>query len=409
MKNSRALFPYLIPLLFIFPLFKESISTFFFILVASNTIIYAYFAKLYSSPKLKKSIVYTMPFWIILIGCLLGGGSLAPVQNALYFLLFPLVFALIPDENFTKPKIQFYIDILKNTSLIIVVGYIVAFLWYYDFNDFFVFTYGIPKFRDFVYYEIPFFKIHPTYFTAILIFCSAYSLERVFKEKKYIELFYVSIFVLITFLLLTKINIVFIILLLFSVLLFRSGLSLQRKILAFTFLLASTVILLVYVPGISNRFREMITKYNVPPVGLDHSSTNIRVAIYTCSLKIADENLITGVGYNYISEELLNCYKENYNSSFYAKKSYLTHNYFMYILVSGGIFSFLAFLYYVGLVILVTYKINYFILNIFLLNILVICLSEDFFYRQFGLFYFSLIYFTFWRMQQAIASVPNQE
>ncbi|HEY0045263.1 MAG TPA: O-antigen ligase family protein [Flavobacterium sp.] len=405
MKNTtEKLFPLLIPLLFVFPLFKESISSLFFILVALNTLVYTYAENKFSPALLKKMAAYTMPFWIVAIGCLVKASSfddLVPIKNSLYFLLFPLIFPLIPDANFSKEKVHFYIQILKNVCAVVVVGYLAAFLVKYDFKDFFVFKFGIPKFRDFVYYEILFFKIHPTYFTAILVFCIAYSLERVFKNKKYVELLYIGMFILMTFMLLSKINIVFVIILVFGMLLFRSGMSFPRRLMASTVLIIAVAAMLVSIPGISNRFKEMVEKYNKPPVGLEYHSTNIRVAIYTCSAKIVKQNFLTGIGYNNIGTELKECFSDNYNSSFYNEKSYITHNYFMYILISGGIFSLLAFLYYIGSVVFAGYKMNYFVVNVFLLNILLLCMSEDYFYRQFGLFYFSLIFFTFLRMHKS--------
>ncbi|MBF0694114.1 MAG: O-antigen ligase family protein [Flavobacterium sp.] len=401
---THRLFVYLIPLMFLFPLFKESISTFFFVLVAVNTLFYTVATNGQFCDNVVRNLTYTLPFWIIVTGCVLtlSISELKPIRHGLFFLLFPIVFSAIPAEYFSREKLQFYFEVLKNSCAVVAVGYLVAFLVYYDYDDFFVFRYGIPKFRDFVYYEIPFFKIHPTYFTAILTFLVAFSLDQVFKKKKYVELIYIGLFVFMTFMLLSKLNIMFVTTMVFLMLLLRMKLSITKRILFSVVALVTASALLIAVPGITNRFTEMFEKYNKPPVGIEFHSTNIRMAIYTCSTLIAKENFWTGVGYDKIGDRLTDCYQENYDSSFYKDKSYLTHNYFMYILLSGGILSLIAFLYYIGRVLRAAWQINHFLLSIFLLNVLIICFTEDFFYRQFGLFYFSLIFFSFLRMYQGL-------
>ena len=399
MKNiTEKLFYYLIPILFLFPLFKESIVTFLFILLSLNTLFYCISHKK-GLPNLKKWGYFTIPFWIVFFTCLIyykNPDDLLPIKNALFFALFPIVFLLIPLVHFTKEKVNLYLTIFKNTCLIIAIGYIGAFLYYYDFSDFFVFQYGIPKFRDFVYYEVPFFKIHPTYYTAFLMLCCAFSLEKILKEKKYIEIIYLLVFILITFLLLTKINIVFLIVLLFLMLFFRSTLSVKQKITSSLILFIATSFLIVSVPGIKNRFAEMYHKFNDPPKGLDYSSTNVRVAIYKCCWNIAEEHYLWGVGFSKIGNELLECYQSNYDSGFYEKKGYLSHNYFYYIFLSSGIFGLILYLFYLYKIATICFRINSFLLNICMVNILILCFSEDFFYRQYGLVFFSLVFYTFY-------------
>ena len=402
-KTSEKLFYILLPLLFTFPFFKESIVTFIFLLLAANTICYIISSKTYPRG-VKKIFLFTIPFWIVLINCLCFfkdfPKDILPITNASLFLFFPLVFYYIPTIHFTQEKINFYLEILKNVCLIMAVGYIASFLYYHDFSDFFVFRYGIPKFRDFVYYEVTFFKIHPTYYTAMVILCFAHSLDKVFKHKKYLELFYLASFILITFLLLVKINIVFLTLLLLGMLLFRSPFSLNQKITSCILMLITFAIMSMTIPGIKNRFAEMYDNYDKAPVGLSYSSTNVRVSIYKCCLEIGKRDGLWGVGFSNLGDELLACYKENYRSSFYIKNGYLSHNYFFYIFLSSGVIGFLIFLFYIYNVAVEVMRIKIFVLTVGLINIFAICFSEDFLYRQFGLFYFSLLFFTFYNYRR---------
>lgn len=398
MKNiSEKLFVFLLPALFTFPLFRENISSILFIALAVNTAFYNIASKNYKDVNLK--ILYlTIPFWLTLIFCIIYYDPtyfMKSLRHSLFFLAFPIVFPFIPNIYFTESKLNFYITILKNCCLIISIGFIVGFLIKYDFKDFFVYKYDIPKFRDFVYNEITFFKIHPTYFTSILISCVVFSFEKVLKQKKYFELIYVVAFLLITFLLLSKINILFLGALLFYMLAFRSNLSLRLKLTGVSSLIVLIAVLTFAVPGIKKRFYEMYKSYNSPPKELAYDSTNIRVALMKCNVDVAKENFLWGVGFEAIFDELRACHMANYDAGFYKDHKYLTHNYFIYILITTGIFGFITFLSYCYIVFRNALKINHFLLSVVLINIFIVCLTEDFFYRHFGVFYFSLILMTF--------------
>lgn len=394
--NAEKNFSYLIPLLFLFPFFKENISTFFFILITLNTVVFSLQKKTFNFNI--NSLFLILPFCIILIHSLLWYSSpedLKPIKNGLYFILFPLVFLNIPRTLFSKEKLNFYFEILKYVVLIICFGYFLAFFYFYDYEHLFQYRYNIPKFRDFVYYEIPFFKIHPTYFTTIIILTTTNSLLKIINEKKWREVFFILVSIITSVALLAKFNMIFLFLLIVFIILFKTKVKKIYKSILVLFLALSSFLMVKYVPGVKSRFVEIAASYNKPPQGMSFDSTNIRIAIINCSKQIAENNFFTGVGFNNTKDELLNCFKSNYDSSFYKNKKYMTHNYFMYILISSGIFGLLFFLFYIYTIIKLTLKINSFLLNVVILNVLCVCLIEDFFYRQFGLFYFSLIFYCF--------------
>lgn len=401
--SAQKNFTYLIPLLFIFPFFKENIATLFFILLTLNTIYFSIKNKKFVANK--KIVLFTVPFWIIFITSLFWYSDyedLKPIKNSLYFVLFPIVFLNIPKENFSKDKLNFYFEILKYVVFIISISYFLAFFYYYDYEDLFQYKYEIPKFRDFIYHEIPFFRIHPTYFTTILIFTTAFSALKIITEKKWSEMIFVLLFMITSIVLLAKLNMIFLVLMLVYIIIFKFQISKKYKIIAIILLFIGSIGMIKYVPGVKNRFVEIANSYNNPPKGMSYDSTNIRMAIFNCSKQIAQDNFITGVGFTNTKNVILDCFKSNYDSEFYKDKKYLTHNYFMYILISSGIFGLLFFLYYVFVVIQFTIKINSFLLNVVILNVLLVCLIEDFFYRQFGLFYFSLIFFSFLNSKQEL-------
>lgn len=408
-KSTEKLFLILIPALFTFPLFKENISSFFFILLTVNTLIHTIVTKSYKTFDLK-TLWLTIPFFIILIYSLLSddpAGNLPFLDRGLFFLLFPVIFELIPKHYFTKDKISLYLAILKNGCLLICFAYIAAFFYYHSYTEFLKIDYNISAFRDFVYSEIKFFKIHPTYFSAILILCVALSFERFLKDKKKYELIYIVVFLLLILLLLTKLNIIFITVMIPCMILFRSGFSTKYKVRSILLFVSIAVVSVIFIPGIKNRFWEFYNSYDKPPVDLAYDSTNIRVSILKCSKDIARENYMFGVGFKNLQKELYQCFEENYDSSFYESTNYLTHNYYTYILLCTGIFGLIAFVFYSFKVFRIAYRLNYFLLNIALLNIFVLCFIEDYLYRHYGLFFFSLILMSF--MNYSKATYPSQE
>lgn len=397
--NSEKAFPYLISILFLFPLFKESILTFLLLLLFGNTIIYIIQYKKFQKPK-KEILLLTIPFWIIFLSSLIrfeSINSLKPISNALFFLLLPLVFNYIPLNNFTTENINKYLTILKNVCLFIILSYIILFFYNYTIYDFFIVSNNISKFRDFIYNEITIFKIHPNYFTTILIFCTAFSLEKIKNKKNWIELIYISLFVLITFLLITKINILFIIGLITHYILFKiKGFKLQ-KVLFLALFLGALSFIIKNTPGLNERFYEFKDSLTKPPKDLAYNSTNIRVALYNCDYDLLLENFWVGTGFENIKDEIEKCLSSKYETSFYKDHQYLTHNYFLYIFISGGIFSFIFFIYYLYLALKTILKANLFILNVFFINTLSVTMIEDFFYRVYGLFFFNLILLIYYK------------
>ncbi len=397
--------------MFTFPLFKENVSSFFFILLAANTVVYSIITKNYKSLNWKRVLFLSIPLWIIIIASSIKGTlitDLKDVNHALFFLLVPLVFGLIPTNYFSKQKIELYISILKNVCLVIGIGYLFAFFYYHSASDFFNVTYNVSAFRNFVYFEIGFFKIHPTYFSAIMLFCIAFSAEKVIRERKYYELFYIIFFTIMTFLLLVKINILSLVILFPLIVFFRSGMTTKRKFIAMPTIIAFMAAIIWFGPGLKNRFIEFYDSVNNPPVGLAHDSTNIRVAILKCSLEIAKDNYMFGIGFEQLPFALHNCFESHYDSEFYKTHKYLTHNYFAYIFLSSGIFALLVFLFYVYKVAEILRRINFFPLYVTAANVFLICLTEDYFYRQFGLLYFNLILMTFLKHYEFKTTTPTK-
>lgn len=403
-KITEKLYWLLIPLVFTFPLFKESISSAIVIALVLNTVLYHFACKLV--PKIGlQTLFLTIPFWIILIYSLICGQlaiSSTHIQHSLFFLIIPLCFSTIPVHFFDAEKLATYFFILKNTCLLICIVYIVSFFYYHSYKEIFIVFQNVSSFRNYIYSDLKIIKIHPTYFTSILVLCCTQSFNIVIKQKKYFELIYISVFLMISFLLLAKLNIVFLVIVLLGMQLFRSNYSFKNKIILTLGLILCIGLLAEFTPGIKSRFSEVFNSVNKPPRGADYDSTNVRQAIFDCSVSIIKTDYLYGVGFGNLQNTLNTCYENNYFSDFYKKNEYMTHNYYFYILISSGIFGFLFFMFYIFQIIKISFKIKNFVFNVFLFNLFLMCFVEDFIFRHYGVLYFNLILMSFIRYSKNV-------
>lgn len=392
-------YPYSILLLFCFPLLKENLSSFTFLIFAVLTVI-----NCFSFPvKEKKNIsifYFTIPFWIILLDAILYGRlkeSSSAINHALLFLLFPLVFYLSPLSLFTKENLDRYFNFLTWICVVLGISYIFLFILNNPLSSLIETKYNSSLFRDFVYSETKVFSIHPAYYTSVVIFCMVFKLKKYTSYPKKIDLIKLVFLYIITFLLLTKLNIVLMNVVLGLFFLFHTSISRINKFVFIVILVLSFILSLIYVPGLYIRFVEIFTSFGINPTGVAHDSTNIRVAIYTCDLEIIKNNFWKGVGFYDIQNQLLNCFESKYHSSFYENHKYLSHNYFLYILLGSGFIGFIGFLFFCFKVTQFALKLNSFIFYVFIVNTFLMCCIEDYFYRQNGIYFFMLIFLSYFK------------
>jgi hypothetical protein len=303
------------------------------------------------------------------------------------------VFSNIPTEFFVLKKVNLYINVIKNLCLIIAIIYVVYFLiniplWRLNFADGGVF-------RIYIYSYFNLFVIHPTYYTTILILCVAHSIDLILTKKRYIELIYVVVFIAITLLLLTKLNIVLMFVMIGVMIYARGNFKKPYKVAMIAAVFLLFIGALFFAPGLKVRFKEIVNSYNVDPKHLSYDSTNIRKSIFDCSVAVAQDNLLLGVGFENLQQNLNDCYKSNYESSFYTNHNYMTHNYYFYILLSSGIIGLLFYISYLIRIIRISFKSDLILFQIFVANALIICFVEDYFYRHNGVLYFNVILMIF--------------
>jgi len=382
--------------LFAFPLFKVNIANLLVILLILICLSYnpRQILKFFTWENLK----FTIPFWIILITSVFYFGQnnwYDSIQNALPFLIYPLSFFLIPNQYFENNLITKYLIITKVSCIIILTTFIVTFIYYYSLQDFFKIDYQISKFRDFAYNETPFFKIHPTYYTLLLVFLVGNSLENLSKKINLFDLTFILLSYGITFLLLSKLTVVLLIILTTFYIFKKNHFSLRNKIIVGFVFLSITFSLGLKVPGMYERFREVFLSFNTPPKGVAHDSTNVRLSLYKCDINILKDNFFYGVGFHNIKNEINTCLESNYDATFFKDYKFLTHNYFIYMFAGAGILGFTSFLLYVFYLYRKAFEIKSTELFILLSCISVGCFTEDFLYRNFGTLFLHIYFFMY--------------
>lgn len=392
-------YSYSIFLLFLFPLLKENLSSFAFIIFSLLTL----YNWSFNSNRKKIStnwIVYTIPFWIVFFDALIYNTlkeSSSSINHALLFFFFPFIFNLAPSNLFSKEKLKLYFTSLSWVCFVLGISYLFLFFISQPLSSLIETRYNSSFFRDFVYGETEIFNIHPAYYTSVMIFCTAFNLIEYKKNKKKIHIIFICFFYFITFLLLTKLNIVLLNLVIAYFIFFKLNLTIVKKLFLISLIFIVFCFLIYKIPGLYLRIAEVFNSINTPPSGVSHDSTNVRMAIYTCDWELIKNNFWQGVGFYDIPNQLLQCFETKYHSDFYKNHKYLTHNYFIYILLGSGIIGLLVFLFFLYHVIKIAVQINSFVFYVFIVNTLLMCSIEDYFYRQNGIYFFMIVFFSYYK------------
>lgn len=371
------------------PLLKPNHNSMIIILCMLLTLFHLF--KIKNKIKINLNILlYLIPFFLFLIYELISQtfNSKTILLN-LPFLVFPLLFLLKP--NFIDTKIRdksfkvFQISVVLQTLF-----FFVTFLKTNALSTLFnISKENIPFFREFVtnnYY----FEIHPTYFSSYLLLSITISLFK-FKESIFINFLNIifSFFFIILFS--SRIIIILLILTLLFYLSYSLFLKVSSKKSLFIIGIIPVVIFLFFLKSsfVLNRFYEIKNEINKPIVGNYYNSTNTRLAIYKCDVILTKEMPFWGYG-DSLQKELNNCYAKNNDSDFYKISTFNTHNYYFYLLLYGGVFFILTFLFYLFMIFK---KIKYSLFGIFIFfQFLLINLTENYLSRHYGIVLFC--YFT---------------
>jgi O-antigen ligase len=138
---------------------------------------------------------------------------------------------------------------------------------------------------------------------------------------------------------------------------------------------------------LSSRFL-IIANELVLPKGESPSSISIRYGIYECSFEITKENWMFGVGVGDLQNRLNDCYAGFLTNHFKSKKIN-THNYFLHLLNSAGIFSLLAICWLLIYLFRIAIREKNDLFLLFLIIMLVNLFFENLLVRSYGVVFFA--------------------
>lgn len=383
------------------PLTKENINSILIIVCVGLTLIFK--LKFKERFQFDKQLLYlSLPFWTILLyNIFTFDFSLKMVLLYLPFLVFPLLLKNKPDCIEHK----LFVSSVKVFQCSLIVHLTISFIMYlgaYNIYDMFkVSPENIPFFRSFFYHE-NFLEIHPTYFSMFLLLSASISIRSFFKKEissKH-KMFSMLNSILCFFVILLLSSKMVILTTGFTVFFmlstnFRSLDKTQLRFALISFGLITITFSFIFKDVVGERFKEIKTEYKKPIEGLYFNSTNVRVAIIKCSMGLISEVPVLGYG-NSLQADLNKCYRAKYNSDFYLRGGYNTHNYYMHLLLYGGFLFFIVFIVYICN--LFNKLKGSYIGLLFLVQILIINLTENFLGRHYGIVFFtyfiSIYYFS---------------
>lgn len=380
-------------LLAAFPIMKENINSIVIIFCALLTVIDRLINK--KGFTLNKSVLaLTFVFWMFFIHELISFDfSIKRILLYLPFLVFPLLFHFRP-KYINYKTINKSIYVFQLSILVRCIYFLFVFLTENSIFELFdVSNYNIPFFRHYVFHNASF-QIHQTYFSIFLLISFNLSYFIINnsgkKSKKLIGIQILNGLFSAFFILLLSSRMVIVVLFLtivFMLSYFGRKQSRTRIIaLVGSFIILCCVGFYSFNDILTKRFNEIRTEINNPVNGLNYNSTNVRVMFFTCSIKLVKNLPFLGYG-DSLQSDLNRCYGNNFDTDFYKEQDYNTHNYYFNLLLYGGWFFLILFLFYIFYVFI---RIKHSTLAIvFLLQILMINLTENYFSRHFGIIPFT--------------------
>jgi hypothetical protein len=257
------------------------------------------------------------------------------LQPSLSLLAFPIVWFISSTSLSNKERD----NILKCFTL---SSFILALLILF-FSIYIAFTTN----KEFIIYyeEIKYLDIHPNYvalyFLAAILFLYL-TLNKRSRKVKVISQLFIFFFIAMILALSSRIVIILLVIIGLFELFKRIKAPLNKKIIillvSFIILVSSTLL----IKPLHKKLKETINLNElVLPYKKFPTSTQIRLGIYECAFPIIKKNWLVGTGGINFEREINACY-ESYNN--YQKINYNSHNYYLYLIGSAGIFCLILFL-----------------------------------------------------------------
>lgn len=356
------------------------------IIIASIIILANWFL---SNRKINIGVFFTLAiFYIAVTLTIVYSSNLQYALNKLTtmssLVVFPILFSLIP-----KQQIQHIYKSRKSLLWVFVVSVflmnVIPFLW-------FKFTlYGwenmIEHFPTLLTGNMGKWSIHPIYAsmhicTAIL-FSFFIWIENPKREKLFL-LIVINLVLLFFLFLYSKKGPLFALLIVFSLFIVFQK---QKRLFVPSILILTTLItLILIIPRTRERFSELMAIESVD--SSKETSTNIRYSIYEATLTLIDKQKLLGYGIGDYNDILRKQFKKDKNSILVDRK-YNTHNQYLSLWLSGGIFLLIIFVIAFGLNFVFAVRYDNQLLILLLIFYGIIMLTENILERESGVINFA--------------------
>ncbi len=238
--------------------------------------------------------------------------------------------------------------------------------------------------------------LHPAYVTLFSGLCVVYCISFLVSEnqltaiKKVLILFVALFHLASTIILASRMALIATIAsLLFLIITNRKFLKEGLMVIA-SFVIVG-VFFIVSTPFFSSRIHEVSNEALVLPATQTNNTLSIRTGIYTCALSLLKSNWLLGLTPGDLQINLNNCYG-NIGADNLKKEEYNTHNEYLNKWLCFGIIGFASFIALLLIPFIISYKQNNSLFICFIILMSISLFSENMFSRQYGLFFFLIIY-----------------
>jgi len=347
----------------------------------------------------KKTILINISFYLIIsLTVFLSNDKMEAfkiIKRDLNILIFPLIILLF-FPNLLKNEIKKILNTYLLSSIIVLFIFISVIIKYAYLNNHLVSFFNFP-FRNIIEGKT-YLDITPTYLGIWFSFSVFYLVQKLLtKASIKIKSIYVILLIgFYFFILISSARTVFLMLNLILVMyLFVASYSLKKKLIVLSsFIIVGCCVFLNLNESSNFKYRyfeEVFKKEIKIPKGRNPSSLSIRYGVYLCGLELVKNNPILGYGIGDVQAKLSECYKLSYRSSVFQKTKFDSHNYFIYLLLSGGIIALLFFVIMFGYNTRLALKNKNYLYLSFLLIIFSCCFTENVLSRAYGSVFFAYL------------------
>jgi O-antigen ligase len=145
-----------------------------------------------------------------------------------------------------------------------------------------------------------------------------------------------------------------------------------------------------FTPMVQNRLQEMTAKNMQAPEGHNDNGTNVRSGVFACDLQLLKEHWLWGVGTGNIQPALNGCLSQ-YNTHVYKEFNYNTHNEYLNMWITTGLFGFVVWLGCLLYPLVKSIRHKHWIHAYFLLFMGICFVTENYLDRQMGVTFFAMM------------------